>query len=504
MAELDELDEIWKGDRLERRGDAEWLATFLRNRSAELTRLREARSYVLNLDAQWGAGKTFFLTRLKQQLESAGHLAVYVNAWRDDFADDPLVAVMAAIDQTVEAHRELTPDVKAKWEAVRKKTGQIAWIAGQGLLKRLLGLAITQGSVEAAEAVLSAVGDAAQGYEAQAEEVAKAVAEEASEGVSRALAGRAEEEVSSFREQQASIQAFRDNLAEFVAAVERLQGKKAPFFVLVDELDRCRPPYAIAMLERIKHLFETPGVVFVVATDSQQLGHAIKAVYGSGFESARYLRRFFDQTYEFDEPRLDAFVAYLMERSPIDPDKLSSPWENDHAAFLTSFLAGSDSDLRTAKQVYNHLHSLASAWDEAVPIEMAVALPLILAFIQRHPISDLTEVVKACAPKTPSLFWDEVDRHSDKYVRKEESIQGLASRLVERGRQPLNEAMQGSSHHNSHPDAWVRHRFTEELQRRFQNKVDRRNPPASLIRDYPRRVSQAGRIKAPAAAGTSS
>ncbi|MEL0615029.1 P-loop NTPase fold protein, partial [Marinomonas arenicola] len=49
--------------------------------------------------------------------------------------------------------------------------------------------------------------------------------------------------------------------------------------MFVDELDRCRPSYAVEMLESIKHIFDIKGIVFVVATDSEQLQHGVKAIY---------------------------------------------------------------------------------------------------------------------------------------------------------------------------------------------------------------------------------
>ncbi len=50
---------IWGDDQLERKELAEYLATFLRNRSEEFVQRDEQRSFVLNIDARWGDGKTF-------------------------------------------------------------------------------------------------------------------------------------------------------------------------------------------------------------------------------------------------------------------------------------------------------------------------------------------------------------------------------------------------------------------------------------------------------------
>lgn len=51
-----------------------------------------------------------------------------------------------------------------------------------------------------------------------------------------------------------------------------------PFFIFIDQLDRCRPTYAIEMLEQVKHLFDIDHAVFVIATDGDQLARSIKAV----------------------------------------------------------------------------------------------------------------------------------------------------------------------------------------------------------------------------------
>ena len=81
-----------------------------------------------------------------------------------------------------------------------------------------------------------------------------------------------------------------------ITVLEDQAGVQLPLFVFVDELDRCRPDYAIELLEGIKHLFGVPGVYFVVATNTVQLGESVKAVYGSGFDGVRYLKEILRST----------------------------------------------------------------------------------------------------------------------------------------------------------------------------------------------------------------
>lgn len=82
-------------------------------------------------------------------------------------------------------------------------------------------------------------------------------------------------------------------------------------FVFIDELDRCRPTYAIELLERIKHLLDIDGLVFILAMDKDQLSHSVKAVYGNDFESKGYLSRFIDIEYTLSNTSLDNFIDRL-------------------------------------------------------------------------------------------------------------------------------------------------------------------------------------------------
>ena len=77
-------------------------------------------------------------------------------------------------------------------------------------------------------------------------------------------------------------------------AIGKMEQRKV--IVIVDELDRCKPTFAVKLLEIVKHLFNVKGLVFVFALDIYQLQHCIKKVYGNGFDAIGYLERFFDYT----------------------------------------------------------------------------------------------------------------------------------------------------------------------------------------------------------------
>ena len=111
---------------------------------------------------------------------------------------------------------------------------------------------------------------------------------------------------------------FRKCLAEFAQLVLNDEDRKGPIVFFVDELDRCRPNYAMEMLERIKHVFNVDGVVFVISTDRQQLVNSVKTLYGEGIDAEGYLRRFFDLSYQLPAPTTVLFVSMLFEQYHLD------------------------------------------------------------------------------------------------------------------------------------------------------------------------------------------
>lgn len=66
-----------------------------------------------------------------------------------------------------------------------------------------------------------------------------------------------------------------------------------PIILLIDELDRCRPDFAIMMLETIKHVFDVDNVQILLVTNAEQLKATIKHSYGSETNSHDYLYKFF-------------------------------------------------------------------------------------------------------------------------------------------------------------------------------------------------------------------
>ncbi len=132
------------------------------------------------------------------------------------------------------------------------------------------------------------------------------------EDVVNCLGNYAERSIRNHLATAESIDSFKKLLHESVDSLKiKKLGYRLPLFVFIDELDRCRPTYAIEFLEHVKHIFSIEGIVFVVGTDTNQLGNAICSIYGQGVNCDSYLRKFIDQTFHLPEPDYDSFAKLL-------------------------------------------------------------------------------------------------------------------------------------------------------------------------------------------------
>ncbi|WP_419812375.1 KAP family P-loop NTPase fold protein [Bacterioplanoides sp.] len=254
-------------DQLGRGEYAKFLTEFLNSKSTQ--------SYVMNLNAEWGAGKTYFLKRWFNEVKKQ-HPAAYIDAWKNDFSDDPLLTVITEITEALKNNSNVAAD-KYK-ENLFRSGGRLLKQAGPAFFK---GILKTYAGVDSDEFDMDSFKDAAE----------------------KALSLGVEEHKNKLKE----LESFKTSIQRWLQDCFK-HGQQSPMYVFIDELDRCRPTYAIELLETVKHLFDIEGVVFVIATDTEQLQHSIKAVYGEGFDSSRYLCRFFDRNFSLRRSNVYRFI----------------------------------------------------------------------------------------------------------------------------------------------------------------------------------------------------
>ncbi|MCE9077143.1 KAP family P-loop NTPase fold protein [Bacteroides thetaiotaomicron] len=261
------------------------------------------KGFVLAIDGKWGTGKTTFVEMWKAYLELDNFQTLYFNAWENDSISDPLVGLLGELTKINSSKR--TKDLAS---SMINTAGRIVLKAVpamfKGVIKKYAG-----------------------------EEVVEILRDCAEEGSSML-----EKEIDNYESQKGSLLEFRKELEKFVDEV----CEKKPLIFIIDELDRCNPHYAVKVLERIKHLFNIPNIIFVLSIDKEQLSHSIRGYYGSDLINANeYLKRFIDIEYALPDPDVDRFCQYLFEYYNFQPFFFQAqdlPYNNESSTIL-SFLS---------------------------------------------------------------------------------------------------------------------------------------------------------------------
>ena len=275
---------------------------------------RQKGPFVIALDSPWGSGKTTLVKMLMEDLRIKHVQCAYFNAWKVDYVTDPLVALVSSLDRIEFENTEANANYRKHLKLVKKAT---SLVAKRGLMAA--GKALTLGALDL-------------------EKEMEAVAAEFS---SNALG----DIVDAFKQESEVLEKFRDELK---LAIEQLPlaKKETNLVVFVDELDRCRPTFAIELLERIKHLFDIQNLVFVLSIDKQQLEASTAAVYGAAINAPEYLRRFIDLEYGIPEGDAKKFTLSLLTRFGLDPvfaNRTGSQAPYDKGNFVECFSHLADS-----------------------------------------------------------------------------------------------------------------------------------------------------------------
>ena len=247
----------WKDDVLNRAQIAARLTNLIRNQSSP---------FVISIHGYWGTGKTFLLKRWQIDLERQGFKAIYLNAWEDDFCDDPLLAILG---QLAEYFQE----------------GQL-----KGLARQVLDVAIPL-----IRQNISGVLNKATGINLEVPP------KEQSE----------RDFIKEYLDQRATKDKLKKHLERMSDAVNDATGR--PMVFIIDELDRCRPTFAVELLERVKHIFDVPNMVFVFGINRDELCSSLQSIYGN-IDADVYLRRFFDMEFTLPEADSENFAIYLMRK----------------------------------------------------------------------------------------------------------------------------------------------------------------------------------------------
>ena len=282
------------------------------------------------INGGWGVGKSFVLDRIENRLEDMPseetglnkYLVFHYNCWEYDYYEEPLVAIVASMLDTIDEKENLIPtETKAKIKGFLKAVGSALLIKANEAIEKKTGFNPQE--------VIDVITDA---KESSAEKI--------------------EEE-----HKYDSNFIFKATLKKLQETLKLLSEDKTIVFV-VDELDRCLPEYSIKVLERLHHIFEkSSNIQVVLSIDKTQLEHTIKTIFGEKTETERYLSKFINFEIKLDEGVFNELVDEKFDYYIEMFDSLSFGTQDYQVnEFKTKIFDGID--IRSRYEIINKCHML--------------------------------------------------------------------------------------------------------------------------------------------------
>lgn len=285
-----------------------------------------------SIEGSWGIGKTFVIEEIEKELEREEddrYFLFHYNCWQHDYYEEPSVAILSAMIHSMKKDgaafsAALEDTVKAGYQFAGKKLKEIAGL----YLENKIGVNLISWA----------------------------------------------DEIKEKKEENAELEF--DKMFGFSQTIEEVRKKlqeiadQRTVVLVVDELDRCIPAYAIKVLERLHHIFDgLENAIVILAVDRGQLEHCVEEMFGMGRDESsinidKYLKKFIDFSIVLDYGKMNRLFQrkydFYFQRFTFRPE-FTRDVEHRLYAVFTDFLEGMD--IRRQEKLFekaNIVHSLVT------------------------------------------------------------------------------------------------------------------------------------------------
>lgn len=294
---------------------------------------------VIALTGTWGSGKTVFLRQWEAELKKGKYPVIYFDAFENDFVGDAFSVIAREILQLRDNTKSEPQLAIEKVRSKAIKVGSMILSVGSKLAVKAAVRAATVGTVSS--------GDVAETF--------KDIADEAGD-FSEALVT---EFIDGSAKQKEIVQKFKEALSQLPEAISPAapDEKQKPLIFIIDELDRCKPSFALELLERIKHFLSVRNVHFVLGLNMNQLQASVRAAYGQDIDAIHYLQKFISLEIAIQQPDLDPsrsrnqkFISHLASKVEIPKEHAESFGEAVNS--LVKYAIVLKMNLRTIEKIF--------------------------------------------------------------------------------------------------------------------------------------------------------
>lgn len=256
--------DIWATDKLDIKENVVGFANVLKQEKFT----ENSTSKVYSISAEFGIGKTFFCERLQNVLNQDCTPVSMLNIWKMDFYENPLIPLLIKLQDVYIKNNKILV-----WVSNKLKFGMnfITWVIKKFLKHNGFDIDKLAKLYKQLKPFKSDIYNSYLAYEQQLYKTKK----------------------------------FLSSWAKKI---------NKPIVIIIDELDRCRPDYAVKTLEILKHFFDIPGFVFVLAIDEEQFKSSVETLFGTkNFDG--YKRKFINNSFVLPNPDKVKFTDFLYEKS---------------------------------------------------------------------------------------------------------------------------------------------------------------------------------------------
>lgn len=326
------------------------------------------------IDGGWGTGKTEFCQKLIQLIEQQqlNYQPVYIDAFRSDHSGEPLLALLAEIIKAC-TPEDTDGQPSEKRKNITRNFSKVAKFGIKTALNAGFRYLFKQGMDELVDEFRQ---------DGSNEQEVKNAAETVTDVAAKITDYTIDATVEALLKEQ--IEAEK-NLETLKACLKELAADK-PIILFIDELDRCRPDYAVDMLEVIKHVFDIENVKVVLVTNTKQLRAAINHRYGVEVDAQKYLDKFLKYSFalpekvvaQFEEKQDLVSVEYfkqLIQSNGITSELKGLIGQDITMNFISNLIERNNLSLRETERLVRFLgiyHSLSQKLSGNIRWEYAV------------------------------------------------------------------------------------------------------------------------------------
>ena len=240
---------------------------------------------VIALDGEWGEGKTTFVKMWQGLLDGEDSPVpnMYINAFENDYHDNAFITLASEIIDYAKNNIKDEKYLKTLTDKVVKVGGQLLPLAVNVAIK-----AATAGAIDGADI----------------------------KDFSKVTADVIEEKLTAHTNNKEEVEGFKKELSNLPSKLKKSKVSTVqPLVIIIDELDRCKPTFALELIERGKHLFAVENIIFVLVMNKPQLEKSVQVVYGD-IDVHTYLQKFIDLALRLpkrknqQDPNLDDLNCY--------------------------------------------------------------------------------------------------------------------------------------------------------------------------------------------------